>query len=160
MPGTPHRTPHRTPRRAPERLAQLPSRLLGITAMHADRLVTAGLAAADAHKWDYAVLVTLREYGPASQAELSDWSGIHRSDMVAVLNTLTAAGHVERAPDPDDRRRNIISLTPAGRRRLARLDRVVTAVQDRVLAPLDPAERAELVRLLGALSSHHGEPTA
>jgi DNA-binding MarR family transcriptional regulator len=149
MPGTPHRTP--------QRLAQLPSRLLGTTALHADRLVTAGLAAADAHKWDYAVLVTLQEYGPASQAELSDWSGIHRSDMVAVLNTLTAAGHVARTPDPDDRRRNIISLTPAGRRRLARLDRLVAGIQDRVLAPLAPAERAELVRLLGALSAHHGE---
>lgn len=149
MPGTPR---HRTP----ERLAQLPSRLLATTALHADRLVTAALATADARKWDYAVLVTLQEYGPASQAELSDWSGIHRSDMVAVLNTLTAAGHVARTPDPDDRRRNIVTLTPPGRRRLARLDRVVTAAQDRVLTPLDPAERTELTRLLRALSAPCG----
>jgi MarR family transcriptional regulator, lower aerobic nicotinate degradation pathway regulator len=149
MPGTPHRTP--------ERLAQLPSRLLATTALHADRLVTAGLTAVDAHKWDYAVLVTLQEYGPASQAELSDWSGIHRSDMVAVLNTLADAGHIARTPDPADRRRNIITLTPSGRRRLTRLDRTVSTIQSRVLAPLTPQERTELTRLLSRLAAHHGD---
>lgn len=157
MPDAPdHATPrHGTPRRTPERLAQLPSRLLAETAAHGDRLVTAGLAAAGMRKWDYAVLVTLQAYGPASQAELSDWSGIHRSDMVSVLNDLAAAGHVQRAPDPGDRRRNIVSLTPTGRRRLARLDRLIAEAEDRVLAPLDPAERTELVRLLRALAAHH-----
>jgi len=139
----------------PARLRNLPSRLLTHTAMHADRLVNEGLAGADARKWHYAVLVSLRELGPASQATLSRRSGIYRSDLVAVINELADAGHVERAPDPADRRRNVITITEAGRAHLGRLDELLATVQDELLAPLDPAERDQLTRLLTRLLDHH-----
>jgi DNA-binding MarR family transcriptional regulator len=60
---------------------------------------------------------TLEELGPASQAALGRRSGIHLSDMVAAINELADRGLVERAPDPADRRRNIISLTAGTRPR-------------------------------------------
>ncbi|WP_246266842.1 MarR family winged helix-turn-helix transcriptional regulator [Nonomuraea typhae] len=113
--------------------------------------MTAGLAAAEAGKWHYATLVALDDGGPASQAELSRRTGIYRSDMVAVLNALAGRGLVERAADPADRRRNVITLTPSGRAFLARLDLLVTELQDEALAPLAPAEREQLAGLLRRL---------
>ena len=139
----------------PARLRSLPSRLLTHTAMCAERLVNEGLAGADARKWHYAVLVSLQELGPASQATLSRRAGIYRSDLVAVINELADGGYVERAPDPADRRRNVITITEPGRRHLRRLDKLLATIQDDLLAPLNPSERDQLTRLLTRLLDHH-----
>ena len=143
-------------RAIPARLRRLPSRLLTQTAMHADRLANQGLARADARRWHYAVLASLQEFGPASQAALSRRTGIYRSDLVAVINELAARGLIDRAPDPADRRRNVITMTPHGRRHLRRLDKLVAAIQEDLLAPLTQPERDQLVRLLTRLLDHHG----
>jgi DNA-binding MarR family transcriptional regulator len=142
-------------RTTPTRLRSLPSRLLTHTAMYADRLVNEGLAQADAHKWQYSVLVALEESGPASQATLSRRTGIYRSDLVGVINELADGGHVERAPDPDDRRRNVITMTQQGRRHLRRLDKVIATIQDELLEPLPESEREQFVRTLTKLLDHH-----
>ncbi|MGN9836677.1 MarR family winged helix-turn-helix transcriptional regulator [Nonomuraea sp. H19] len=139
----------------PARLRGLPSRMLSLVAMHADRLVSEGLAGADARKWHYAALVALRDSGPASQAELSRRTGIYRSDLVAVINELAERGLVERAPDPADRRRNVVTLTEPGRRHLRRLDKLISELQDDLLAPLAQPEREQLVELLARLLVHH-----
>ena len=110
---------------ASARLPNLRTRLLSMAATRSDRLVNEALATADARKWHYAVLATLDEFGPASQAELSSRTGIHRSDLVAVINELAGRGLVERAPDPADRRRNVVTATGAGRRQLLRLDKLL-----------------------------------
>ncbi|MFI8963484.1 MarR family winged helix-turn-helix transcriptional regulator [Streptomyces sp. NPDC053493] len=132
----------------PGRLRGLPSRLLAMTAARADRVVSERLAAEGARKWHYAVLVSLDEHGPASQAGLSRRTGVYRSDLVAVINELEERGHVARTPDPDDRRRNVVSLTPRGREHLERLDRLVADAQNELMDPLSVAERALLVGLL------------
>ncbi|MFE5294944.1 MarR family winged helix-turn-helix transcriptional regulator [Streptomyces sp. NPDC056632] len=132
----------------PDRLRGLPSRLLAMTAARADRVVSERLAAEDARKWHYAVLASLDEHGPASQADVSRRTGIYRSDLVAVLNELEERGHVARTPDPADRRRNVVTLTAQGRRHLKRLDKVLADAQDDLMEPLSVAERALLVSLL------------
>ena len=137
----------------PDRLDGLPSRLLGLAALRAERVVGEKLAGADARRWHYAVLAVLAESGPASQAELSRRTRIYRSDMVAVLNELAERGHVERAPDPDDRRRNVVTLTASGRRHLTRLDRLIGEAQQELLDPLTETQRDELVRLLTRLNA-------
>ncbi|MFD5142050.1 MarR family winged helix-turn-helix transcriptional regulator [Streptomyces sp. NPDC058401] len=145
----------------PARLRELPSRLLSQASAHAARLVTEELGGADAHKWHYATLVALDEFGPASQAALSGRTGIHRSDLVAVINELAEGELVERTPDPADRRRNVITLTAAGRRRLRKLEQLLAAAQEELLSPLSAPEREQLVSLLGRLVAHHapGGPT-
>lgn len=138
------------------RLRNLGTRLLSLAAIQSDRLVNEKLARADARKWHYAVLATLEEFGPASQAELSRRTGIYRSDIVAVINELSDRGLVERSPNPADRRQNIVTPTEQGRRQLLKLDRLLTEVEDEVLAPLTPPEREQLARLLATLVDHHG----
>ncbi|MFI7539132.1 MarR family winged helix-turn-helix transcriptional regulator [Streptosporangium sp. NPDC049376] len=146
------------PEPTPARLRAIPSRLLAGTAIVADRLVGERLSAEGAHKWHFAVLVTLAEAGSASQAELSRRTGIYRSDMVAVLNELAGAEYVRREPDPVDRRRNVITLTPVGRRRLEHLDALIADAQRELLAPLTPGQQEELTRLLTVLVEHHRPP--
>ncbi|MEU5182335.1 MarR family transcriptional regulator [Streptomyces longwoodensis] len=155
MSSTPGATPARTSVATPARLRVIPSRLLAGVAAVADRLVGDRLAAEGAHKWHFAVLVALDEAGAASQAELSRRTGIYRSDMVAVLNQLSDAGCIRRDPDPADRRRNVITPTSAGRRRLERLDTLITDAQRELLAPLTPEQQKQLTGLLGILTDHH-----
>ncbi|MFG2003770.1 MarR family winged helix-turn-helix transcriptional regulator [Spirillospora sp. NPDC048911] len=141
----------------PARLRGLPSRLLTQAAMHADRLTTEGLAREEAHKWHYAVLASLEEFGPASQAGLSRRTGIYRSDLVAVINELAGRGLVERAPDPVDRRRNVITMTDGGRAQLGKLDELIATLQADLLEPLSEPEREQFVGLLERLNDHHGK---
>ncbi|GGU65779.1 hypothetical protein GCM10010211_33760 [Streptomyces albospinus] len=141
--------------KTPDRLRRRASRLLSQLTMQSDRLITEGLAQVDARKWHYAVLASLQEHGSGSQATLSRRSGIYRSDMVGVLNELAERDLVERAPDPDDRRRNIITISARGRRHLRRLDKVLDDLHDELLAPLSPAERDQFVQLLTRLLDHH-----
>ncbi|MGY0065059.1 MarR family winged helix-turn-helix transcriptional regulator [Streptomyces sp. LZ34] len=146
-------------RKTPDRLRRQASRQLSQLTARSDRLINEGLTQVDARKWHYAVLASLQEYGPGSQAELSRRSGIYRSDMVGVLNELAERDLVVRAPDPDDRRRNIITISPQGRRHLRRLDKVLDDLHDDLLAPLSPAERDQLLQLLTRLLDYHA-PTS
>jgi DNA-binding MarR family transcriptional regulator len=137
----------------------LPSWLLTQTANHAHRLVTDGFSAVHARGYHYRLLATLEEFGPASQAALGRRSGIHLSDMVAAINELADHKLVERAPDPSDRRRNVISLTARGKRQLRQLEKRLAQTQDELLAPLSPKERQRLTQLLSRLLDHHNRRT-
>ncbi|MFC0624181.1 MarR family winged helix-turn-helix transcriptional regulator [Kribbella deserti] len=143
--------------RAPGRLLATPSWLVGQTAVQSRRIIGAAFAAAEASGYHYRLLLSLAEFGPASQATLGRRTGIDRSDVVAALNELSTAGYVDREIDPDDRRRNIITLTAAGRRQLERLDRFVEAAQEELFAPLSAAERGQLTRLLARVVEHHAQ---
>jgi DNA-binding MarR family transcriptional regulator len=140
---------------SPARLRSLPSRLLNLAALAAGRLADGALADAGSRRYHYALLAALAEFGPASQAALGRRTGIDRSDIVATVNELAERALVDRSPDPSDRRRNIVSITPVGTRQLAKLDRLLTDVQDELLASLSAGERAQLVRLLTRVVDHH-----
>ncbi|MFF1817674.1 MarR family winged helix-turn-helix transcriptional regulator [Kribbella sp. NPDC058245] len=142
---------------AAPRWAGMPTWLLGQTAQHASRLVVDGFSSAGARGYHYRVLATLDDFGPASQATLGRRSGIHLSDMVATVNELAELAFVERTADPSDRRRNVISLTTAGKRQLRRLENRLAASQDELLAPLSVEERAILTDLLATLLDHHNQ---
>ena len=65
------------------------------------------------------VLATLRRTGPPYQLRPSDFAGtlmLTSSGTTKRLDRLEQAGLVTRAPDPDDRRGTLITLTAAGHR--------------------------------------------
>ena len=101
------------------------------------------------------MLAALEEFGPASQAALGRRTGIDRGYVVEAVNELADRRLVERTWDPEDRRRNIITITPGGVRQLRRLDGVLAGIQDELLAPLSADERDELARLLRQVLDHH-----
>ncbi|MEU8408593.1 MarR family transcriptional regulator [Micromonospora sp. NPDC048842] len=142
-------------RQSPAGLSTTPSWLLNQTAGHAARLLSEGFAAHDLRGYHYRLLATLAEDGPASQADLGRRCGIDRSDVVAAINDLAGRGLVVRAPDPADRRRNVISATDAGADEARRMGVTLERVQADLLAPLSAAEREQLTRLLTRLLHHH-----
>lgn len=129
-------------------------RLLGMTSAHASRMLGDALAEVGARKYHFAVLAALDEFGPSSQAQLSDRTGIYRSDLVATVNELVADGYVRREADPADRRRNVVSATDAGDERRRQIAGILAATNDAILAPFDAAEREQLSGLLQRLSDH------
>ncbi len=135
--------------RAPERLRSLPTWLLSQAAAAGAKLVDEALAADALRKQDYRVLVALDEAGTASQADLGRSVWLDRSDLHGIVTTLESRGFIQRRRDPDDKRRNIVELTPAGQQSLAELNGRVDAAQAQLLASLDSADQERLTQLLG-----------
>jgi DNA-binding MarR family transcriptional regulator len=105
----------------------------------------------------YQVMVTLREFGGLSQQEVSDSIKVDRSDMVRILDRLEELGYVVRVRDAADRRRHILTLTPAGQEAIERAEPVLARVTEETFARVSDEERRTLHRLvLQAL----GESTA
>ncbi len=71
--------------------------------------------------------------------------------MVGLVDALEQRGVLERRRG-EDRRTNGLWLTRAGRAMLARVKRRIAQHEKRVGARLSPAERAQLLALLGKLS--------
>jgi len=139
----------------PAALTQKPTWLISEVSRVAHRLLTDTLATAGSRGYHYRLLAALQEFGPASQASLGRHTGMDRSDVVASVNELVSRGLVNRSPDPADRRRNVITITEAGATHLRRLEELLTDVQNELAAPLSPAERHQLVRLLTQILDHH-----
>jgi MarR family transcriptional regulator, lower aerobic nicotinate degradation pathway regulator len=135
----------------PGRLRRLPSWLTSEVARKAHRLVSEALAQEGARRQHFTVLASLAEQGAASQAALGRRLWIDRSDLHAILGELERDGRVARVRDEHDRRRNVVTLTAAGRAALKRLDKRVEAAQSALLEPLSASDRREFRRLLEQL---------
>jgi MarR family transcriptional regulator, lower aerobic nicotinate degradation pathway regulator len=96
----------------------------------------------------YTVLIASAEHGGLSQRELGDLLGIDPSAVVALVDDLQKAGFIRRDPHPEDRRTRLVALTAEGAEAFARASVLAVEVDDETLGPLDPDERAELLRLL------------
>jgi MarR family transcriptional regulator, lower aerobic nicotinate degradation pathway regulator len=130
------------------RLEDKPTWLINQLYLRAHRLLADAFAKAGARGHHYRLLAALEQHGPSSQAELGRATGIDRSDVVAALNELAAEGYVRRTADTSDRRRNVITVTRRGIRRLAELEPVVAEAQVGLLAPLSPAEQTQFLALM------------
>lgn len=133
---------------APARIRVLPSWLLGRAAARGHRLVAEALAGEGMRMMHHAVLSAVAELGPVSQAQLGRSLSIDPKDMVAIVNDLQNGGLVTRAPDPADRRKNAITISARGTRRLQRTEQLGDEANDELTAALTPAEREQLIGLL------------
>jgi DNA-binding MarR family transcriptional regulator len=138
----------------PPSLLELDAYLLSKVGKEARRRSAVGLAKHDLRLWHLAVLAALDDFGPHVQRELASRLGVDPSDMVKVLDELTARGQVERTRDPADRRRVQARLTPEGRAVLTGLLAEARATDEDLLAPLDLAEREQLHGLLARVLDH------
>jgi DNA-binding MarR family transcriptional regulator len=146
--------------RQPNRIRDRITSLLSRNYARSNGLLQDGFAAGGdgLRSYHYRLLAALEEWGASSQADLARSTGVDRSDVVSVLGELGERGLITRAVDPTNRRRNVVTITLAGREVLRTLDDVVANVQERVLAPLSEAERRQLGRLLHKLMDHEPQP--
>lgn len=110
------------------------------------------------------VLGRLERDGPATKTALARAEGVRPQSMGETLSPLKAAGLVSGAPDPNDGRQTILSLTPACREwiragRAAREDWLFRAIS-RNLTISEQKTLASAVGLLGRLLDKEGPPRA
>ncbi|MCC8982740.1 MarR family winged helix-turn-helix transcriptional regulator [Bradyrhizobium acaciae] len=99
-----------------------------------------------------AVLLRLEKDGPATVSSLARSEGMRPQSMGSAIAALEAAGMVRGAPDPDDGRQTIMSLTETCRERLrtgraARQDWLSRTIATRLSA----REQDELAAAVGLL---------
>lgn len=98
------------------------------------------------------VLVMLNRLGPSTSGAVARMASLDHSQVSRASFELAAKGLVEQAGDPADRRRQVLSLTPAG---VAVLRQGLGGSQERerrLRARLGEADYAALGRALAALT--------
>ena len=100
---------------------------------------------------ELAVLTVLAGNEPASQQQAAQRLGVDRTTMVGLIDALEGAGLVRRHADAGDRRRNVVTLTEAGRDTLHRAGEAAEAAEHRFLAPLSTPDAQRLKAALRTL---------
>lgn len=103
----------------------------------------------------FAVLSTLWENPGIAQTELAQLTSMDMPTLNGVLKRLVARDLVVVTVAPDDKRFRVISLTDSGRGIAEMLRSQGHTVSDRILEPLNPAERTQLLTLLDRLIHAH-----
>jgi DNA-binding MarR family transcriptional regulator len=99
----------------------------------------------------YTVLAVLGGGAGSSQRALADTLGLDRATVVALVDTLESQGLARRAQSQEDRRANVVELTPKGRRALKRADALMEACELSFVEALRPDERALMTDMLERL---------
>ena len=105
--------------------------------------------------YHHAILVALDEDTHETQGSIADALGYDRGQLVGLLDELEEHGLVERRRDTADRRRQLVNITPEGRKKLDELRRIAQRLEDDLLAPLDPPDQQRLHALLLRLAEQH-----
>jgi DNA-binding MarR family transcriptional regulator len=82
------------------------------------------------------------------QQELGASLMVDPNNCVLLLNELDDHGFVERKRDPEDRRRHIVVITPAGMKALHKAEAKLEELEGEVLRNLNAADREQLRDLL------------
>jgi DNA-binding MarR family transcriptional regulator len=99
----------------------------------------------------YGLLTLLVHEGPVPQGRLGEVMRIDRTTMVALIDDLERAGHVDRTRNPEDRRAYALSATASGKRVQRSAATLMKRVYNETLSPLSTDERRELQRMLRAV---------
>lgn len=100
----------------------------------------------------FAALVKLRDLGEVSQNQLGRLTAMDAATMQGVIKRLAARELIDRRPDPDDRRRLILSLSTGGAALIDRLLPNGSRITQKTLDPLSPTEQKTFIQLLTKLA--------
>lgn len=118
--------------------------------LFAERLAPLGIAPRE-----FAVLSHIASRA-RTQQELADLLGIHRNNMVSLIDAMEASGWVGRHRSETDRRAFEIRPTPAGLELVAAVNVQVPLLDLALAAGLSDSERAELMGLLTRIADSLG----
>lgn len=139
----------------PERPARIGFLLSQLGAMAADSFATKtkelGITPAEA-----GVLRIIGHQPGINQSDLAVKLGAAKSRVVALIDSLEAAGFAARSRSMRDRRNQELRVTESGRSLLSRLRSAAEAQEVEIADGLADADRAKLYELLLRLSAMHG----
>ena len=105
----------------------------------------------------FAALQAVHNTPGVDQRTLARTIGFDTSTTAGVIDRLEARGLLQRNASPEDRRVRLLTLTDDGEALLAQVVPAMQRAQVRMLDPLNPAERAEFMRLLHLLVTANNE---
>jgi DNA-binding MarR family transcriptional regulator len=108
---------------------------------------------------DYSVLVLIGANRDVTQKRLSRALAVSAPNLAVLLDKLEKRALIQRTPNPEDGRSQILDLTDEGRALLARAERVVGKLELDATAGLTADERVQLIGLLRKIY-RPGEPVA
>ena len=97
------------------------------------------------------VLLALEDGAALTQKALADRAGVKQATMTATLARMERDGLVRVAPNPDDGRSTLISLTPLALGKLPAVAEAATTIDALVLEQLTPDERRQFYSLMGRI---------
>jgi DNA-binding MarR family transcriptional regulator len=100
----------------------------------------------------FSAMVIIHHNKGLKLTELAQVLGIARSGVVALADTLTDMGYVERLEVPGDRRAYGLALTALGRKDLRQIEQAVVQQDQNATQRLTAAERQQLLKLLDKLA--------
>lgn len=100
----------------------------------------------------FAALVKLHDGGELSQNHLGRLTAMDPATIQGVIRRLQERRLIAGRPDPKDRRRTLLSLTPEGRSLIVRLVENGFKVSATILAPLNSTEQETFLTLLRRLT--------
>jgi DNA-binding MarR family transcriptional regulator len=112
----------------------------------AEALAVHGLTVAQ-----FDVLATLGCGDGITQQELAEWLLVTKGNIVGLIDRVSAAGWVERRPDPEDRRVNRLYLTDAGRMLASEAQPGQYALVKKIFGSLTETELRQMHALLRRL---------
>jgi DNA-binding MarR family transcriptional regulator len=122
-------------------------------------LVAAEQPVLDAHgltMWGYVVLLALDQSPMRTQAALAAAIGADKTRIIPTLDELQAQGHIERHPDPDDRRVRLLAITESGRVVKDDVQATIQRGEERWLGDLGADERRVFLDVLQRLTNEEG----
>jgi len=109
----------------------------------------------DATPVQFAILHALIDAPGADQVTLAARVAFDAATFGSVIGRLEVKGWIRREPDLADGRRKRVWATPDGAKVALQMKRAASRAQQRMLAPLDAAERLQFRALLGKLVAGH-----
>jgi DNA-binding MarR family transcriptional regulator len=119
--------------------------------MRMEELNAEALAPFDIDGRELGVLLVIASHEPGSQLQVAQRLGVDRTSMVALLDALEDKGLVSRHPHTEDRRRNVVELTDAGRDTVERASVASERAEAELLASLSPQDGERLRKALQAI---------
>ncbi|MCK8784298.1 MarR family winged helix-turn-helix transcriptional regulator [Roseomonas sp. NAR14] len=105
----------------------------------------------------FVTLCALHDLGPGTQTDLIRATGIDQATIRGIIERLRRRGLLAALADAGDRRKVILSLTPAGRALLSAMIPSVRRITEETLGPLNPAERMAALYTLRRMIEAGGE---
>lgn len=115
------------------------------------------LAAHGLSMWGYIVLLALDRSPIRTQAALAEVIGADKTRIIPTLDELQGHGHIERMPDPDDRRARLLVITDSGRSIKDAIQADIQRGEEQWLGQVSASERDVFLRVLDQLSRRGGD---
>ena len=100
---------------------------------------------------EFRLLMAIGRLGASASHELAEHTGVNAMSVSRAVSTLQRHGRITVAPDPCNRRRKVLKLTPEGRRLYELMRPQTLAVADYLLSDLPAADLAKLDHLVSDL---------